>query len=267
GRLTPKEYKQLYMSRVDCHLIHGCEISPDCDDVHVKQLCDIQVSFLRQILNLHSHSLIAPLFTETGIMPLRFRRYLVLLSYLQYLLNLEQTHFTRASLDSSVQLAAHRKKSWFGDVCKAASKMPFHCPPPDMRNASSKSIEVYAKLVVKSALSWLQHQIESTDKLYLIQGRVEPQKDKPPEVITLFLRHYLFMVKTQTYREALTHHCTSILLSTHLLAVEKLRHVDHAKPKVSREQRLCRFCFRSVETPEHALLECISSNALLDLRR
>ena len=37
GRLTPKELKELYMARVDCHLIHGCEISPDCENVHVKQ--------------------------------------------------------------------------------------------------------------------------------------------------------------------------------------------------------------------------------------
>lgn len=70
GRLTPKEYKQPYMARADCHLIHGCEVAPDCEDVHVKELCDIQVSFLRQILDVHSSSMIAPLFTETGIMHL-----------------------------------------------------------------------------------------------------------------------------------------------------------------------------------------------------
>jgi hypothetical protein len=98
GHLAPKEYKQLYMARVDCHLI-------DCKDIHVKQLCDIQVSFLHQILNLHSHSIILPLFTETGITPLRFRCYLVLLSYLQYLFSFGPTHFARASLDSSVRLA------------------------------------------------------------------------------------------------------------------------------------------------------------------
>jgi hypothetical protein len=36
GRLTPKEYKQLCMARVDCHLIHGCEVSPDSEDNHAK---------------------------------------------------------------------------------------------------------------------------------------------------------------------------------------------------------------------------------------
>lgn len=85
GRLTPKELKQLYMATVDCHLIHACEITPDSDDVHVKELLKIQVSFLRQMLNLHSRSEIAPLFTETGIMPLRVRRFVLTLKYLIYL--------------------------------------------------------------------------------------------------------------------------------------------------------------------------------------
>lgn len=63
GRLMPKELKQLYMARVDCHLIHGCEISPDSEDVHVKHLCKVQISFLRQMLNIHRRSMIVPLFT------------------------------------------------------------------------------------------------------------------------------------------------------------------------------------------------------------
>jgi hypothetical protein len=73
GRLTPKELKELYMARVDCHLIHGCELSPNSEDVHVKQLSKVQVRFIRQMLNLHSRSSIVALFTETGIIPLRVR--------------------------------------------------------------------------------------------------------------------------------------------------------------------------------------------------
>jgi hypothetical protein len=56
------------------------------------------------------------------------------------------------------------------------------------------------------------------------------------------------------------------MLSTHLLAIEKLRHFDHAHGPVPREARLCRFCVNTVETPEQALLECNASPAVLDLR-
>ena len=77
------------------------------------------------------------------------------------------------------------------------------------------------------------------------------------------MRHYLTMVKTQTHREALT----SILLSTHQLAVEILRYVNHAHEQVPRENRLCRFCKAEIETPEHAMITCTSLVALTDLRR
>ena len=71
------------------------------------------------------------------------------------------------------------------------------------------------------------------------------------------------MVRNQKHREALT----SIMISTHLLAVEKLCYVDHAHGPVPRSARVCRFCKLSVETPEHALLECKSSATILELRR
>ncbi|KAJ7818102.1 hypothetical protein B0H14DRAFT_2373526 [Mycena olivaceomarginata] len=70
------------------------------------------------------------------------------------------------------------------------------------------------------------------------------------------------MVKTQKHREALT----SILLSTHRLALEKLRYTDHAHKPVPRDDRLCRFCVARVESPEHALLECYANLDIIALR-
>ena len=98
---------------------------------------------------------------------------------------------------------------------------------------------------------------------YLLHGRREPQKDGPPIPQTLRLRHYLFMVHTKKHRDALT----SVLLSTHQLAVEVLRWSDHAHPREpDRARRVCRFCKTETETPEHALLSCCSSVELVLLR-
>ena len=105
-------------------------------------------------------------------------------------------------------------------------------------------------------------QIDSSDKLYLLHGRREPQKDKGPAQLTSCMRHYLSMVKTQKHREAIT----SIMLSTHQLAVEVLRYTDHAHQPVPRSERLCRLCRKEVETPEHALITCESSDKLVELR-
>jgi hypothetical protein len=65
------------------------------------------------------------------------------------------------------------------------------------------------------------------------------------------------MVKTQKHREAIT----SVLLSTHLLAVEVLRYIDHVHQPVPYSERICRFCMEEVETPEHTLITCTSLDA------
>ncbi len=110
-------------------------------------------------------------------------------------------------------------------------------------------------------LEWLQGEIDSCDKLYLLHGRREPQKDKPPAQVTSRMRHYLILVKTQKHQEAIT-----FLFSTHLLAVEVLRYVDHTHQPICRSELLCRFCKKDVETREHVLTTCKSSDMLVDLR-
>jgi hypothetical protein len=164
---------------------------------------------------------------------------------------------------SSIELAGKNKKSWVGDVLTAATKLPFDAPPLDFANATDKSVEFYPKDIEAHALGWLQQEIDLSVKLYLLHGRREPQKDKPPAQKTLYLPHYLFIIKNQDYREALT----SILLSTHQLALEKLRHTDHALRPVPRHERLCRFSTAQVEGPEHALLECQANADVLKLRK
>jgi hypothetical protein len=83
----------------------------------------------------------ALLFTETGIMPLRIRRFMLLLKVLQYLLSLKMPHLARAAFNSSIELAAMGKKSWAGDVLIAGSKLPFECPRLDFATATEESVE------------------------------------------------------------------------------------------------------------------------------
>ncbi|KAJ7196337.1 hypothetical protein C8J57DRAFT_1106738, partial [Mycena rebaudengoi] len=207
-------------------------------------------------------SMLAPLFTETRIRPLRIRRFMLLLVYLQYLVSLPHSHLMRACLNSSIELAASNKKSWVGDALTAATKLPFDFPQLDFATATPKSVEDYRKSIETRANQWLQHEVDSSVKLYLLHCRREPQKDKPAAQITLYLRHCLFMIRTQSHREAMT----SIMLSTHQLALEKLRYTDHAHQPVPRHERVCRFCTDKVESPEHALLEYQSNPDVLNIR-
>src|SRR6202044_3681248 len=86
GTLPPKEGRQLYMARVDPMLTIGCEVVLDVEDALVQELMDVQHLFLRRLLGVGQHSMLATLFTETGILPLRFRRAKLAIGYLIYLL-------------------------------------------------------------------------------------------------------------------------------------------------------------------------------------
>lgn len=102
-RLPPREARILYFARVDPHLISGCEVIIDVDSA-VKKLEKVQKLWLRRLLRLNSHSIVAPLFTELAIVPIRCCRILRALQYLTYLLKLPATHYARMALQSAQDL-------------------------------------------------------------------------------------------------------------------------------------------------------------------
>ncbi|KAJ7811978.1 hypothetical protein B0H13DRAFT_1666469, partial [Mycena leptocephala] len=57
-----------------------------------------------------------------------------------------------------------------------------------------------------------------------------------------------------------------LLLSSHCLALERLRWVEFRRPRIDRNLRVCRFCKAEIESPEHALLECTAHADLAELR-
>ena len=88
GSLPVKEGLQLYMARVDCYLISAAEISIDVDAHLLDDYLDIQHLFLRRLLGINSRSMLAVLFTETGLVPIRIRRLLLALARLRYMVGL-----------------------------------------------------------------------------------------------------------------------------------------------------------------------------------
>ncbi|KAJ6483349.1 hypothetical protein C8R45DRAFT_830461 [Mycena sanguinolenta] len=57
-----------------------------------------------------------------------------------------------------------------------------------------------------------------------------------------------------------------LLLSSHCLALERLRWVEFRRPVIPRDLRVCRFCKAEIESPEHALLECTAELQLVKMR-
>ncbi|KAJ7577256.1 hypothetical protein C8J56DRAFT_799007, partial [Mycena floridula] len=204
GKLTPRELKRLYMARVDSHLIAGFEDSPDATKEPLNKLENVQVNYIRYMLGLPGRSMKAPLYTETGLTPLRMRRLKLTLGYVRYLLSLKLSHYAGAAFRDSLELARRGKTSWAKDLQKAIQKMPFMVPVLPLIDPTDEVVKQIIDQITKGTEVWLQQEVDKSVKLYLIQGRLEPEKDKPPAQKTLLLRHYLYLVTVAKHRRALT---------------------------------------------------------------
>jgi hypothetical protein len=74
-------------ARFDCYLSPAAEISADTDRRILVDHVDIQQCSLRRLLGVNSRSILAPLFTETGLLPIRIRWLILALKRLQYILD------------------------------------------------------------------------------------------------------------------------------------------------------------------------------------
>jgi hypothetical protein len=263
GDLPPKEGRLLYMACIDPHLVSGADVIVDVDDNTLALLERVQTMFLRRLLGLGAHSMRAPLFTELGLLPLRYRRLILALQYLGYLVALPPTHYARAALEDSFNLYELGGQGYWMDLVYALGKLPNPLVLPTLSTLTPESCTALGKAVYISAMKYLEGEILNSTRLYLLHGRKEPLEDEDPKRITIFLRHYLTLVVNTTHRKALTR----LLLSQHPLAVERMRYKSrYHQVHIPREHRLCRFACNHVESVEHALFHCTAKLDIVEKR-
>ncbi|KAJ7711130.1 hypothetical protein B0H14DRAFT_3902606 [Mycena olivaceomarginata] len=192
----------------------------DADCTLLDELVEVQHLFLRRLLGLNPHSMLAVLFTETGQMPIRIRRLLLALGRLQYLLELDDRRVVRSALLDSIALFREGKSGWATDLAIGLRRLPtaIVVTPDDL--LCSKTIEDIAKRIVGIVDDDLQRDIDRLVKTHLLRNRVERGEDKTSRLVTRRLRHYLVEVAVPAHRKAIT----GLLLGDHNLSVERLRY-------------------------------------------
>lgn len=264
GVLPPKQGIKLYMACVDPHLISGAEVSIDTDKNTLKELEKAQQSFIRRLLALNSKSLVAPLYTETGVLPIKYRRVVIALRYLKYLLSLPANHLAFCALMEVIDLHEQKHASWFSDLHRVL-QLTLQVSQWDTllpgRNSSKEDIDAIIKAVIASCHGMLLHELNGTIKTDLLHNRMEKTKKGIWKPVAMQFRHYL-MVATPDHRVALTH----LLLSDHCLAIEQLRRETRHRKYVPRHLRICRFCFADIECQLHATLICTGNDELIKTR-
>ncbi|PPR04341.1 hypothetical protein CVT24_013419 [Panaeolus cyanescens] len=194
-------------------------------------------------------------------MPLKYRRLTLALQYLCYLIELPNDRYARRALNDSMRLAQTGATSWVKDLETCIKDLPNGAIKlPDLETASRNDIEIIVREIKETAAQELQLAISQSTKLYLLHHWLDSAAIATG-TRTRAERYYL-EIKNPRHRIALT----QIIFSSHTLAVERLRWSEHRRPKIPREQRLCRFCTVQVETPEHALLQCTGNEEVSKMR-
>ncbi|KAI9061445.1 hypothetical protein FKP32DRAFT_1576011 [Trametes sanguinea] len=259
GPLPPQLALRLYHSHVDPHLIAGCEIVLDARPGALLALESIQKRYLRRALHVSPRSPITPLYTESGVWPLRYRRIELALRFLLYALR-DGPPLVQAALEESWSLAArHSSSSWWSDLHHAAAALPAPLSIPVHSRPTPEDVTTWIALVPQLVLQDLGSAILASERLDLVQMRLRWDGRNGRR---LALRHacsarnYLALPH-QRQRTAMAR----LFCSEHPLAVELLRRGSDPLP---REDRACRWCrARSglprtlpVEDAVHVLLEC-----------
>ncbi|KAJ7456855.1 hypothetical protein B0H11DRAFT_2243748 [Mycena galericulata] len=205
--------------------------------------------------------MLAVLFTETGLMPIRIRRLLLALARLRYMVGLGEERIVRSALLDSVDLFTNGFSGWAGDVAIMLRTLPTPIRMTAADFLSPLSIDAIIKKVMEVVDADLQFDVDFLQKTHLLRNRLETVEETLT-LVTRRRRHYLTMVMIPAHRKALTR----LLLSDHNLSVERLRYPARYRLAIPREERLCRFCRDGVEDEVHSLLECEGSSRLMEMR-
>ncbi|KAF5386614.1 hypothetical protein D9615_001545 [Tricholomella constricta] len=252
GAIPPSDARQLYMARVDPHLIHGCEVILDVDRAALNELEKVQRTFIRRMLHLSARSLLHPLYTETGLMPIKYRRIILAVGFLNSVFRLAPNCLAYAALMDSISLAHDhphdRQPSWVKNLAKVCGDLP----EPVLVDVDDlpTCAPGLPMLLERSAKTTLQAGWDDSTKLVF--------RARGHDVTRRRLQPYLKLPDPR-HRHAVT----QLLLCDHPLAVEQLRRRRWARGRIERPQRLCRFCRTAVEDEVHALFGCRSSERLL----
>ncbi|KAI0330374.1 hypothetical protein GY45DRAFT_1302958 [Cubamyces sp. BRFM 1775] len=255
GPLPPSVVLTLYRTHIDPHLTAGCEVALDVRPNALADLEDVQRTYLRRALNISRRSQVAPLYCETGIWPIAYRRLQLAVKYLVYILE-TQPLLVRAALYEQWHLTTlHQASSWWGDLLVVAAHLPVPIHIPCATRPTLETMRSVLEHIPQSLAQHLCEAIMASRRLPLLQHRIHrasPPHSAPALKVVCDARPYLYLPQRRQ-REAVTR----LLFSEHPFAVEQLRRAPAPRP-IPRERRVCRFCTDAdaIEDEAHMLLRC-----------
>ncbi|KAF7964774.1 hypothetical protein HWV62_3128 [Athelia sp. TMB] len=219
GSLPPLQGLRLYNARVDSHLPAACKVAIDVAMPLLKPLQAVQHTFLQRLIGLNPRAMRAFLFSESGLLPLAYRRIILALRYLLYLLSLPSHHLAACAWKDSQQLFYGGKACWLGDLAIVIQKIPFKKPIFNPLDVDPESVKALIDEVALATAEHVDEALRNSSKARLLCGRKHQNEDGVLEHRALALRPYL-LVPEPKHRKALV----ALLLADHTLAEVRLRY-------------------------------------------
>ncbi len=254
GDLPPAQALTIYKSRISAHLTYASEIAIDLGATNLALLEAVEVYFLRRVLHVHDRSKVVILYSETGIMPLRFVRIIRPLRFLQGLLQLPDTRLVTKGLGAYIALWKAGRAGWFSDMVHVLLRVGVSPPPDWLESLSSvASIDGLVMGVQAAAALLISEQIGG-QRLPMLVGRRHRGKGGKMSECSLAFRSYL-LTHIPVHRIALTR----LMTGSRTLGVEAVKWIPRPAAfaqGVPRHWRLCRLCGDEVEDELHVLMWC-----------
>jgi hypothetical protein len=255
GDLLPPEGVHMYMARVDPHLTFGCEVSLDTCPTGIELYEKVQKRYLRWLLGLPDRSPRAPLFTETGLAPIRHRRAILALSYLQYLLALPEEQYASLACRDSMELMGAGHPSWHGDLAIVLQELSVPVEACEADFTRAESVKKLVESVNSSMERGLERDVHATERLLPLDGRlvaVDGQPRYQMGKVKLYLK-----VPDAPNRK----HVARIMTGCHRLAMQGMQYGNTGDEYT----KTCRMCGKESKDPQHILEKC-SDVTLKELR-
>ncbi|RDX44988.1 hypothetical protein OH76DRAFT_1305487, partial [Lentinus brumalis] len=251
GPVPPTILLSLYQARVDPHLVAGCEVALDVRPTALAGLERVQHTYLRRLLGLGPRSQRAPLFSETGVWPLRFRRAWLAVRYLAYLLR-QRPPIPYSALQEAWTLATQGHPSWYSDLRHALRALPVPVLLPMTPFPTEGMVRDLLGAIEDALAQHIYTEVQQSGRLPLIKARFD-RLPSPIKLKDVCKKQAYLTVTNAAHRESLVR----LLTSDHKLAVEELRRLPPAEA-VPHLHRICHFCRRrgAVEDEVHVLVEC-----------
>lgn len=125
------------------------------------------------------------------LMPLRFRRLILALRYLRYLILLQPRHYARCAFEDSLDLARTGRSGWVGDLAIALGRLEHPVHFDFMADVTVDVVDRLTEEVEASSELWVRSVLNSSPKTWLLKDRVEIKKNGSTDASAILFRHYL----------------------------------------------------------------------------